>query len=376
MKKYFYLLLIAVFFSACHNNDFTVTGNVSDADGKTLYLEATLIDKIVPLDSVKLKSDGKFTFYAPKTEFPEFYRLRLDSMYIHFGIDSTETVTIKTSGNHFTDYTIDGSEENEQIRKVAQAGSLLKKEVDRIALDKSTSDSIRIANAKRLLNAVDQYKKTTLPIIYGNPKSKASYFAIFQQVNGSIIYDPFDKQDSKAIRAIANVYDVYYKGSHRAKQLYNMAIASIQAERQMKQPSLIDRATETSSIDIALSDIQGKQQKLSGLKGKVVLLDFTAYQTDYSPEYNIILAKLYKQFKDQGFEIYQVSLDNDENFWKVSASNLPWVCVRDEASIYSNVAIAYNVKNLPTAFLIDRTGAIRQRLSSIEAISGEIQKLL
>ena len=338
MKKYLYLLTVIVTFSACHRNDFTVTGNVSDAEGKTLYFEATQIDKIVTLDSIKLKSDGKFTFYAPKTEFPEFYRLRLDSSYIHFAIDSTETVTFQTSGKSFTDYSVEGAEENKQIQEVSKAGSLLKNEVEKILSNTGTSDSIRIANAKRLLNALDQYKKTTLPIIYGNPKSKAAYFAIFQQVNGNIIFDPFDKEDSKAIRAVANAYDVYYKGSHRAKQLYNMAIASLQAERQLKQPTLLEQAKEASLIDISLPDIKGKQQKLSDLKGKVVLLDFTAYQTDYSPEYNILLAKIYKQFRDKGFEIYQVSLDNNENFWKVSASNLPWICVRDEASIYSTVA--------------------------------------
>lgn len=376
MKKYLCLLIVITTLSACHRNDFTVTGNVSDAEGKTLYFEATQINRIVPLDSIRLKSDGKFTFHAPKTEFPEFYRLRLDSSYIHFAIDSTETVTFRTSGKAFTDYTVENSEENEQIRKVAEAGGLLKGEVDDILRSTGTSDSIRIANAKKLLSAIDQYKKTTLPIIYGNPKSNASYFAIFQQVNGSVIFDPFNKEDSKAIRAVANAYDVYYKGSHRAKQLYNMAISSLQAERQMKQPVLTNQINETSSIEISLPDIQGKQQKLSDLKGKVVLLDFTAYQTDYSPEYNIILAKIYKQFKNQGFEIYQVSLDNDENFWKVSASNLPWICVRDAASIYSTVASSYNVKNLPSAFLLDRTGAIRQRLSSIESISEEIQKLL
>lgn len=376
MKKYLYLLTVIVTFSACHRNDFTVTGNVSDAEGKTLYFEATQIDKIVTLDSIKLKSDGKFTFYAPKTEFPEFYRLRLDSSYIHFAIDSTETVTFQTSGKSFTDYSVEGSEENKQIQEVSKAGSLLKNEVDKILSNTGTSDSIRIANAKRLLNALDQYKKTTLPIIYENPKSKAAYFAIFQQVNGNIIFDPFDKEDSKAIRAVANAYDVYYKGSYRAKQLYNMAIASLQAERQLKQPTLLEQANEASLIDISLPDIKGKQQKLSDLKGKVVLLDFTAYQTDYSPEYNILLAKIYKQFKDKGLEIYQVSLDNDENFWKVSASNLPWICVRDEASIYSTVASLYNVKNLPSAFLIDRTGAIQKRIASIESISGEIQKLL
>ena len=155
MKKYLYLLIVIVTFSACHRNDFTVTGNVSDAEGKTLYFEATQIDKIVTLDSIKLKSDGKFTFYAPKTEFPEFYRLRLDSSYIHFAIDSTETVAFHTSGKSFTDYSVEGSEENKQIQEVSKAGSLLKNEVDKILSNTGTSDSIpaMLSNGEAVMTA-------------------------------------------------------------------------------------------------------------------------------------------------------------------------------------------------------------------------------
>ena len=56
--------------------------------------------------------------------------------------------------------------------------------------------------------------------------------------------------------------------------------------------------------------------------GKVVLLSFTAYQADYSPVYNMKLAELYKKYKSKGLEIYQVSLDADEQAWKVAADNL------------------------------------------------------
>ena len=62
MKKYLYLLTVIVTFSACHRNDFTVTGNVSDAEGKTLYFEATQIDKIVTLP--RKPNSPNFTDYA------------------------------------------------------------------------------------------------------------------------------------------------------------------------------------------------------------------------------------------------------------------------------------------------------------------------
>ena len=170
MKKYLYLLTVIVTFSACHRNDFTVTGNVSDAEGKTLYFEATQIDKIVTLDSIKLKSDGKFTFYAPKTEFPEFYRLRLGSSYIHFAIDSTETVTFQTSGKSFTDYSVEGSEENKQIQEVSKAGSLLKNEVDKI-----------LSNSKRqkVIKRSRSIQKNDLTYYIWKPQIKSRLFCHF-----------------------------------------------------------------------------------------------------------------------------------------------------------------------------------------------------
>ena len=68
MKKYLYLLTVIVTFSACHRNDFTVTGNVSDAEGKTLYFEAVQLTRTVLLDSTQLPADGAFSFHAPRTE--------------------------------------------------------------------------------------------------------------------------------------------------------------------------------------------------------------------------------------------------------------------------------------------------------------------
>ena len=135
-------------------------------------------------------------------------------------------------------------------------------------------------------------------------------------------------------------------------------------------------AKEQNQIEIVLPDITGKTIKLSDMKGKVVLLDFTAYETEYSAPYNMALAKLYDKFKSKGFDIYQVSLDTDENFWKVTASNLPWVSVRDQESIYSRFARSHNVTSLPTAFLLDRDGSIVARGTDLKDIESSISKLL
>src|SRR5690606_28119817 len=90
--------------------------------------------------------------------------------------------------------------------------------------------------------------------------------------------------------------------------------------------------TGTGLPDILLPSVNGEKVTLSSLKGKVVLLDFTVYGADFSPKHNMDLNRIYERYRESGFEIYQVSFDSDEHFWKTAASNLPWITLRDPQS--------------------------------------------
>jgi hypothetical protein len=85
---------------------------------------------------------------------------------------------------------------------------------------------------------------------------------------------------------------------------------------------------------------------------------------------------LYKKYADEGFEIYQVSLDNNEHFWKTAADNIPWVCVRDNEAPYSQAANLYGVRELPTYFLINRANELVKRDVDVKDLETELQQLL
>ena len=104
MKKVTFAALAALTITACSSGPkFQVNGDVSGADGKMLYLEASGLEGIVPLDSVKLKGEGTFSFKQPRPESPEFYRLRIDDKIINFSVDSIETIQIKAPYVDFHD---------------------------------------------------------------------------------------------------------------------------------------------------------------------------------------------------------------------------------------------------------------------------------
>ena len=63
MKKIIYVALATALLGACTSGpQFKIEGSVSGADGKMLYLEASALEGILPMDSVKLKGDGSFAF--------------------------------------------------------------------------------------------------------------------------------------------------------------------------------------------------------------------------------------------------------------------------------------------------------------------------
>ena len=134
--------------------------------------------------------------------------------------------------------------------------------------------------------------------------------------------------------------------------------------------------SETGIIDIALRDIHGNVRKLTDLKGKVVLLDFSVFQSPAGAPHNMLLRELYNKYASQGLEIYQISLDADEHYWKTAAANLPWICVRDGNGVYSTNVAVYNVRQVPSIFLINRNNELKLRGEDIKDLEASVKSLL
>ena len=137
-----------------------------------------------------------------------------------------------------------------------------------------------------------------------------------------------------------------------------------------------DKIQEASIIDIELKDLNGKTHRVTDLKGKVVLIDFTAYSSAASGVRNLALRELYNKYASQGLVIYQISLDADEHFWKTAADNLPWICVRDPQGPYSTYLSLYGVTQLPTAFLVNRNNELSLRVEEKTNMEEAIKNLL
>ncbi len=383
MKKFFLMALAVLALSACNTKPkFEVEGAVSGADGKILYFEAAALEGIQVLDSLELGRSGSFSFEAPRPESPDFYRLRIENKIINFSIDSTETVTIKAPYVDFaTAYSVEGSANSQKIKELT---------LKQFYLQNSADALLKAAQARQI--GVDVYQDSLLALInnykeevkkqyiFAAPYSAAAYFALFQTLNNYQIFDPLNsRQDIRCFQAVATSLDNRYPHAKRSKNLYSIVIKGLRNTREA-QPQTVElpeeAVRETGIIDIALRDMKGNVRKLSDLKGKVVLLDFTVYQTNVSAPHNILLNDLYEKYASKGLEIYQVSLDANEHYWKTVADNLPWICVRDAEGVNSSIVSVYNVQGVPSIFLIDRKSELNARGENIENLENAIKKLL
>lgn len=379
MKKWIFLCAIALAVTACNKREFTIEGRVTDADGQILYLESLASGQPEVLESVALDKEGSFKFTQEAPQYPEFYQLRLNESLVHFAIDSTETLTFSARATDFADgYELTGSDECTKMRIVTDESGKLKKRINELsrAIESKSSqvDSLR----QQAVQALAEYKKKMFNLVLENPASATSYYIVFQEINGDKIFDPYNAEDRKLIAAVATGFDMRYPESPRSKQLKEMTLAAMASDWAEKQ-EIPDIEAETASyIDVELYDQLGRKQTLAEQveNNKVVLLSFTAYQTEYSPAYNMKLAELYKRYKNRGLEIYQISFDADEQAWKVAADNLPWVCVRDPQTVYSSYASMYNVKTLPTCFVIDKNDGVVKRIEKVGEIESAIQSRL
>jgi thiol-disulfide isomerase/thioredoxin len=327
MRSLINILSVAFFIlilSGCYSDNYRIKGSIDNADSQMLTLEKMQLDRDFLIDSVKLDENGKFSFHGEKLTVPTFFKLKLsESNYITLLLDTTEHVTVTADAKHLENsYSLVGSLESKKIQILNQRLKTLRSSVDsHLALYESLPAE---GNAQRkneigreLMMELDEHKNFIGSFVMDNPRSFASYYALFQRLSdNTMVLNVMDKKEQVYFATIATSLNLLYPESPRVKQLYNYVLSAKAQERRQRITQELQENAEERIPEIKEKNINGEEIALSSLDGKVVLLSFWASWDEASRRANDHLKKVYQQYHDQGFEVYQVSLDRSKILWE------------------------------------------------------------
>lgn len=363
-------LLIGFATNAQTTKPFTVTGTVkSAAPGSFVYLE-TNSQPTRKLDSAKVDAGNKFTLTNKVADGGEVFVLNVGGgQKMALLVEGGETLNVTADGFRMNaktgqegKATVTGSKNMEYYDKLMTLRTNMEAKVatwnKQVAAATEKKDNKRIAQIEQDYQAAEQdvvnKVKAMLPEM---GTSLASLFAL----NFIDIKNDFDTYD-----ALAQRFEKENPNSPHAKSLIGR-VARIKGVMVGAQ-----------APEISLSDTTGTPVPLSSLRGKYVLLDFWASWCGPCRMENPNVVRMYNKYKDKGFAIYSVSLDQTKGNWTkaIRNDNLAWTHVSDLKFWQSAAAQQYGVQAIPATFLLDKDGKIIAKDLRGPALEQKLEEIL
>ena len=337
MKNLFVAIILALILTSCQNHEtnkgFEINGTIEGEVPEKIYLEYD--DKV----DTALVQDSKFYFKGESTEFSEAV-LRIAGLSAFAGdwfyleneeIDLKLNIENKKSGPH----------EYKLISVDTISGT--KTSTIRSEFQKFRKTVKNKKNENELL-----YKKIE-EIVEANPKNNYSSYLLSQ----------YSKEFTrKEIQSLLDKIDTTSIAANRLEDI-----------KRILNPERIPKVGDKIA-DFSLPDVNGQIVNTKDLRNKIVLIDFWASWCGPCRKKHPKMKKIYDNYKNDGFEIIGVSTDTNIENWKkaIATDNLDWINVNENKRFNGKVASRYNVRALPTTYLIDRTGVIIDKDISLEEL--------
>ncbi len=332
-------------------------GKIANAKDMTVYFEEVDIYSTKLLDSIMLKSKGKFRF-ADKSRTPKFYQLRFkNNQIISLLLEPGEKAIIDADYNDiYGKLRVNGSEGTRLVNQLNRELYIAREKLDTLSVlfDMTKDPVVKDSLAKEYDKVMENHRKFTITFVLTCSNSLASFMALYQQYSeGFFVLNKV--KDLQYYKIVTDSLTKYYP---RVKQVIALRKNTEQLLNNYQSQKLLSlsKGSEFGLPEIALPDTSDNIISLKSMKGKYILLSFWSTWNDAASDYNLGLKNVYKKFSKKNFEIYQVSFDKSLTSWKkaIKFDELKWINVVDTTFPNSKTAGTYNIESLPANFLIDK----------------------
>jgi peroxiredoxin len=334
-------LLLSILITSCSKNPagFTINGITSDiADSTMVYLAENEMD----IDSTFIinnrfsfagKVDGEYTNLWIHTKGYGQYK----SIWV-----MNEQMTFDATNSSFRNATVTGSRiqnQDNEYHKVVSPFDVEMDSIETLAENAKEGDSIIYEYFKQYERLEIAQRDAEIEFVKLNPEYELSSHIL----SFLMLYIPEERTKE------------LYEGLHSDVKLNEWGEIVLTHIKKSVKMELGLKA-----VDITLPNIDGEEVSLSDFEGKYVLLEFWSSTCGPCRMENITLRELYKNYKDDGFEIYGVSLDTKESSWQsaIDEDTIIWTTVSDLKGSFGEVPLTYNVSSIPTNYLLDKNGVI------------------
>ena len=378
MRKLLYFLSAAIVFAACGNSN-SISGVITGAEGKTIYLESLSDSKVLPIDSTVVGSDGSFSLKSHDNLPLDFYRIYFkEGNFLQLITDSSEHVEITAEFANLSNAKVEGSEQTVEymdlvkkwepmMEKLAEAQA----QIDRPSTDPSLDSTQWIAKWEAQSAAAQ--KEANAFIKGWLEKHSASLLAISIVQNLDPRFDFIWYQ-----RVLTDTKPTC--GKLPAYKTLEKLVGQIKNGSSSSATSNSNIAVGKMAPEITLPNLNGETKALSSLRGKVVLLDFWASWCGPCRKENPNVVAIYKKYSSKGFDVFSVSLDENKSAWEaaIKKDGLVWSNhVSDLGGWKSAVVPTYEIESIPFPVLIDKEGKIVAMGESLrgDGLESELKKL-
>lgn len=325
-----------------------IKGVIEGTPARSVIIHELTRTQLVFMDSVQVDASGNFTikvnrFTEPTLCFLTFNSANPPGIPVILDKDTKLSIAVRNSG--WITFDVKGDKLNTLMNELYATYLNHDKNLQDFnreisEIDPSVvTDSLRIAVSERFQIMEKKRTDEIAGFVKTKEGSPASYYAVtylFQEPSISLMQIAYDK------------LKVTMPASKYTKEL-KIAIESI-------------APLEVGGLapDIQLKNLEGKEVKLSSLRGKIVLIDFWASWCGPCRKENPNVVNVYNKYKAKGFEILGVSLDEDPERWKAAVlkDGLTWKHVSDLKGWQSVAAQTYQVSSIPFTVLLDKEGRI------------------